>query len=395
MLKETLTKENLHTFLANSQRITTRAVRLAEEQNPDKYDREVMGALMKAAGYSYEDLIHYLQNYPKVFDFEENIKKLKVLDSLSNVLGSKYANLDITDFKDYKALSGFVKKYFENYSNEYEGKLNFYVKEQVEEGMKTATVLVCESIDLISSEDEPSKTHYIPLYIPDSGLTFSLDTIIDNIKRAFIDYKEIENSKTTHVIKQVLQIVEDRKYDANSFMGIIKADMNFKNEVFLNYLELSFEDKITIKPTYYVGNMHDSAGYYFINGLEYVKDYNLSYHEENEALFNYLLAVLESMNLLDNVVVSTNITKINEIREAIVDLDEDDLSNYLSKYTDYIMNIEHVIYENISKGLAKSLKNAQNQIEITRPAWNSIKKSSLKKKWESIGENLYTREIQI
>lgn len=395
MIKSIISKDYLHTFLANSQRITTRAVRLAEEQNPEKYEREAMGALMKAAGYSLDDLINHLQNYPKVFDFEENIKKLKVLDSLSSVLGSKYANLDITDFKDYKALSGFVKKYFENYSNEYDGKLNFYVKEQVEAGMRTATVLVCDSIDLISSEDEPSKTHCVPLYIPDSGLTFSLDTIIDNVKSAFTDYKEIENSKTTHSIKQVLQIVEDRKYEDNPFMAMIKSDMDFKNEVFLDYLELSFEDKITIKPTYYVGDKHDCAGYYKINGLEYVKDCNLTYHEENEALFKYLLTVLESMNIQDNIIVSTNIAKINEIRETIVNLDKDDLSNYLSKYTDYIMNIEHVIYEHISKGLAKSLKNAQYHIEITRPAWNTIKKSSLKKKWEKIEENLYTREIQI
>lgn len=395
MFKNTLTKDNLQTFLANSQKITTRAVRLAEEQNPEKYDREAMGSLMKAAGYSFEDLIHHLQNYPKVFDFEENIKKLKVLDSLSNVLGSKYANLDITDYKDYKVLSGFITKYFENYSNEYEGKLNFYVKEQIELGMKTATVLVCESIDLISSQDEPSKTHYVPLYIPGSGLTFSLDTIIDNVKKAFTDYKEIENSKTTHSIKQVLQIVEDRKYEDNSFMGMIKSDMDFKNEVFLDYLELSFENKITIKPTYYVGNKLDGAGYYKINGLEYVKDCNLTYHEENEALFKYLLTVLKSMNILDNIIVSTNIAKINEIREAIVNLNKDELSYYLSKFTDHIWNIEHVIYEHISKGLAKSLKNAQHHIEITKPAWNTIKKSSLKKKWEMIGENLYTREIQI
>lgn len=395
MIKSIISKDNLHTFLANSQRITTRAVRLAEEQNPEKYEREAMGALMKAAGYSLDDLIHHLQNYPKVFDFEENIKKLKVLDSLSNVLGSNYAKLDITNYKDYKALSGFVKKYFENYTNEYDGKLNFYVKEQVESGMKTATVLVSESIDLISSEDEPSKTHYVPLYIPGSSLTFSLDTIVDNVKRAFTDYKEIENSKITHVIKQVIHTVDDREYDKDSFMGIVKADMDFKNEVFLDYVELSFEDKITIKPTFYIDEVLDGAGYYKINGLEYVKDCNLTYQEENEALFKYLLTVLKSMNILDNIIVSTNIAKINEIRETIVNLDKDDLSYYLSKFTDYIWNIEHVIYEHISKGLAKSLKKAGNNIDINRPAWNTIKKSSLKKKWKMVEENLYTREIQI
>lgn len=395
MLKNTLTKENLHTFLANSQKITTRAIRLAEEQNPEKYEREAMGALMKAAGYSLDDLFNYLTNYPKVFDFEENIKKLKVLDSLSSVLGSKYSYVDITDFKDYKALSGFIEKYFENYTNEFEGKLNFYAKEQIEYGMKTATVLVCESIDLISSMDAPSKIHYVPLSIPGMSLPITLDSIIENVKKTFTEYKEIENSKITHNIKQVIRVVEDREYESNSMMGMIKNEIEFKNEVFLDYVELSFENRLTIKPTYYNGNVQESAGYYFIDGLEYVKDCNLTYLEENEALFDYLVAVSTSMNILDNAVISTNISKINELRQIIADLDENEKEVYMSDFTNYIMNMEHIIYEHISKGLAKSLQNARNNIDIYRDAWNTIKKSSLKKKWQMIEVNVYTREIQI
>lgn len=67
----------------------------------------------------------------------------------------------------------------------------------------------------------------------------------------------------------------------------------------------------------------------------------------------------------------------------------------MSDFTNYIMNMEHIIYEHISKGLAKSLQNARNNIDIYRDAWNTIKKSSLKKKWQMIEENVYTREIQI
>jgi hypothetical protein len=57
--------------------------------------------------------------------------------------------------------------------------------------------------------------------------------------------------------------------------------------------------------------------------------------------------------------------------------------------------MQYIIFESISEGLAKSLKNAEKHIEIIRPLWKTIKQSSLNKKWETIGENLYTREIQI
>lgn len=71
MLKNTITKENLHTFLANSQKITTRAIRLAEEQNLEKYEREAMGALMKAAGYYFIDGLEYVKDCNLTY-LEEN-----------------------------------------------------------------------------------------------------------------------------------------------------------------------------------------------------------------------------------------------------------------------------------------------------------------------------------
>lgn len=395
MLKDIITKENLYTFLANSQKITTRAVRLAEEQNPEKFEREAMGALMKASGFTLESLFSCLVQYPKIFDFEENIKKLMVLDSLSSVLGSKYSYVDFTDFTDYKALSGFMKKYFENYTNEYDGRLNFYVKEQVEFGMKAATVLVCESIDLISSVDAPSKTHYIPLILPGINTLFTLDSIIDNVKNTFKEYKEIENSKITHKIKQVLQTVDNREFKKNSIKGMMKDEIGLKNEVFLDYIELSFEDKLIIRPTAHYEDIEHSFCYYKINDIEYFKDYNSNSCEEHEALFQYFYKVAESMNLLENIVISTNISKINELRHKIENLTEEQKDEYMFEYLDHISNIIYIIFENISKGLASSISNAEKNIELYRPAWNTIKKSTLKKKWEMIGENLYTREIQI
>lgn len=395
MLKEILTKENLYTFLANSQNVTTRAVRLAEEQNPEKFEREAMGALMKASGFTLESLYSCLVQYPKIFDFEENIKKLKVLDSLSNVLGSKYSYIDITDYNDYKALSGFMKKYFENYTNEYDGRLNFYVKEQIELGTKAATVLVCESIDLISSVDAPSKTHYIPLILPGLNTLFTLDSIIENVKNTFKEYKENENSKITHKIKQVLHTVDNREYGKNSIMGIMKDEIGLKNEVFLDYIELSYEDKLIIRPTEHYENIEHSFCYYKINGLEYFKDYNCSRSEEQDSLFQYFYKVAESMNLLENIVISTNISKINELRLKIEKLEEEEKDEYMFEYLDYISNIIYIIFENISKGLSSSISNAEKNIEIYRPAWNTIKKSTLKKKWELIEEHLYTRETQI
>jgi hypothetical protein len=395
MIKSIISKDYLHTFLANSQKITTRAVRLAEEQNPEKYEREAMGALMKAAGYSLDDLINHLTNYPKVFDFEENIKKLKVMESLSHVLGSKYARVDITDFADYRALSGFISKYFENYSNEYNGRLNFYAKDQIENGMLESSVLVCESIDLLSCYDKPISTKHIPLSIPDMKLSFSLDSLINDIKESFPDYSDKKTNQKVHNIKQVLRTVNDRKYDDSTIMGFMQDKLVLKNEVYLDYIELSFEDKIKMKPTYFYNNTEEIDGYFNINGLEYIRNNEHSYIETNDAIFEYLTKVAQSMNILDNIVISTNIVNIMNLKEKFKTLEEEDISDYLGEYSGYIDNMQYIIFESISEGLAKSLKNAEKHIEIIRPLWKTIKQSSLNKKWETIGENLYTREIQI
>lgn len=395
MLKDSISKENLHKFLANCQKITTRAVRLTEEQNPEKYEREAMGALMKAAGYSLDDLIRYLTDYPKVFDFEENVKKLKAMESLSHVLGSKYARVDITDFADYKVLAGFIGKYFENYSNQYNGKLNFYAKDQIKNGMLESTVLVCESIDLLSCYDKPIETKFIPLSIPDMKLSFTLDSLINDIKELFPDYIEKKSNQNVHNIKQVIRIVNDRKYDDSTIMGLIQHNLVLKNEVYLDYIELSFEDKIKIKPTYFHNNIEEIDGYFYINGLEYIRNNKHSYFETNEATFEYLVNVAESLNLLDNIVISTNIANIMDLKKKFVTLNKEEISVYMGEYSGYIDNMQYIIFESISEGLSKSLKNAEKYIEISRPLWKTIKQSTLNKKWQMIEENLYTREIQI
>ena len=56
----------------------------------------------------------------------------------------------------------------------------------------------------------------------------------------------------------------------------------------------------------------------------------------------------------------------------------------IKKFNDFSVN------ENL-----KSKEDLEKHIEICRPLWKTIKQSSLNKKWETIGENLYAREIQI
>ena len=56
----------------------------------------------------------------------------------------------------------------------------------------------------------------------------------------------------------------------------------FKNEMFLNYLELSYSDKVIIRPTEFIENkIQDSHTYYYINGIEYISNQNVEYIEKN------------------------------------------------------------------------------------------------------------------
>ena len=107
MQNNSLSNEDIYTFLSNAQNITKRAVRLNEEQSNDRFEREAMGALMQSAGYDLKTLLAFINTYPKVFDFEENIKKLKAIESLSTVLGSNFSFSLINRDDNFKMLVGF------------------------------------------------------------------------------------------------------------------------------------------------------------------------------------------------------------------------------------------------------------------------------------------------
>ncbi len=85
MVKNTLSSEDIYLFLANKQNLTKRAIRLAKEQNNERFERESMGALMQSAGYTFDSLLDFLSEYPKIFDFKDNIEKLKTPFCVSNL----------------------------------------------------------------------------------------------------------------------------------------------------------------------------------------------------------------------------------------------------------------------------------------------------------------------
>jgi hypothetical protein len=395
MLKSSISNEELYTFMSNVQGITKRAVRLNHEQNQDKFEREAMGSLLKVAGYDFEKLFSLLNEYPKIFDFEENIKKLKVMENLSAVLGSRFTALDMINFKDSKGLVGFIDAYFSSYSNEYNGFLRFHCEEQVEQGFKMGYVLVCTSIDSLSCVSAPSKREVIFLNYNTSPINIS--EIIEKIKNIFPDYIEVEKKKTTHTISQKIKIIEKREYEADSFMSQKQSSLIGKNELYVDYAELSFEDKVKIKPIFYVNSILCHNGYYYINGLEYFAN-ELDGFEESESLFAYFNEVVKQMGIFEDMVIKTNINNINKLRKEYELLDansEEDSKEFLeSCYYGYIENIKYGILENISKGLNESFFNAENSIEINRPAWNTIRKTILNKKWESVGNDLYSRDVQ-
>lgn len=390
MLINAQNSDLIFNFLSNSQKVTTRALRLSIEQNPERFDREAMGSLLAATGFTFEKLLKLASSYPQLFDFEDNVMKLKAVDNLAEVLGNKYTHSNVFNSNSYKFLTGFVTKYFENYTDEKSGKLNFYVKDEVEYGLKGFTVLVCKSIDLVSTINTPAMTRKIVL---DNEI--KLENIIQEIKKAFPNYK-VEDSRTAHTIKQTIKVAKDRQYEESSFMGSIKKSIDFKDEEFLEYVELSYKDMIVTKPLVYKGCVHHSNDYFLINGLEYIsnnkEEVDDAYLGENEELYSYFTEVAKSLNMQDLPLIKENVEKIEGIRNKLNKSKTDDL---LATYQSHITNIQNIIFNQISKGLAESFSNAENNIEICRPVWNTMRIKSLKKKWDLIEEGLYTRNVDL
>lgn len=404
MQNKEISNENIYTFLANSQKVTKRAVRLSEEQNLEKFEREAMGSLMAACGYSFDGLLNYLVDFPRVFDFEENVKKLKVMDDLAGILGGSLKTKITHDSRNYKAVAGFLTKYFENYTNEYNGTLKFDITKEYGVLGELIVDVVCNSIDLLSTEYEPSNKMEIPIRIENNFYKFDINKIIESIKKNFSDYYEVDNKKILHEIKQTVTVVENRDIE-NYIYKMMFEKTTFKNEMFLNYLELSYSDKVIIRPTEFIENkIQDSHTYYYINGIEYISNQNVEYIERNFEAVDYFYKVAKSLGIENERVIQKNYeegqkkrSKWEDLkREKIDEQDLEDEKDYISSSTyAHKYNMKYFILNHISNGLNEAFRRAEENVEFYRPYFKTIKKIVLAKKWENIEENKYQRIVEI
>lgn len=381
----------IYSFLSNAQDVTKRAIRLSEEQNPEKYERESIGALMQALGFDFPSLLKALELYPSIFNFDENIKKLRVMNNFKDMLVKETSQFSEKANLDFKALTGFFKVVFQKYTNKFEGKLDFNCFDIFDENMKTkiGTIIRVESIDLTSSFYEPAKTKDFLLNTTVGETYFSIQSIFDDVLNYFDDYYEEEKANTTHSIQQTVKMSETRDYSSFPLMLMIQNKKIGKNELYLEKFSLNYNNQVIINSTELVDDIICTDTFISINGIEYSNSNKIKDHEK---FLPFLQDVIKSLKIENNQIIDINLKRILELqsKDEYEDTDRtDDILNTLCN------NILSAILNEISSGLSLSFKKASNNLELYRPAFYTMQKNILKKKWNLEDDNTYSRTIEI
>ena len=401
----TYNKENIYTFLANAQGITTRAVRQMEKDNPARFEREAMGALLQASKVSFSELYNYIQQDSGLFNFEESIKKSRTLDQLSSLLVKDVAKRETREYGKKNTLVGFLSTYFKDYTNDKKGRLSFVEFDKYDDyGYFVGTVLEISEHDITSSYDRPKSTNLVFITYAHniSNTRKSIDDIIKEVKQLFPDYrKEAVNQKSFNID---VELTIDKNAPR---VGFVKSnahpDIFFPTKVKMSYL-----DKVLIVPNFVLEDgLNIAYAHYMINGMEYNSNEGRVADEVWVGEFiDYANKVADSLGLSndENIIENNKMIKevVNEIKNTDYSKDEDSDAESMdwAEVRVFASNIINIILDSIEPGLSDAFSKLEDDKELKEyhPAIYTISKQSLAK-WTQVegasrGE-VYTRTIKV
>lgn len=394
-------KEVLCTFLANNQGVTKRAIRMNEVQNPDKFERDAIGALFQASGYTFEDIYSAMIKCPMLFDFKNSIDKIKAIDSLESVFKDNSQFTGEVLNNSYILIKGFINTYFKNYTNNLNGKLYFDFVDSFVYGQKQGVFLKVAAVDMTSTFDEPNfESSYLVAIEKKIDLDTTIEKLIKDIKKDFSDYKEQVKKDKTHTIKQKLIVEDEREYgDSTGIMNLVIQDQKDENSLYMKSFESNYNDEVVIRTTEYLKGIQHTDTYINIKGIE-LKNHHFSSEEYGIELCSYLKKVIDTLCIKDesiNEIIAKNFEALERLKKEYEELSKEDKEEYgfPMDFDTRNMNILNAILESISKGLSVSFDKSRIKIEKHNEFLNTFKKSVLNKKWNRVGEKTYTRTIEI
>ena len=195
-------------YLSSVLGITERGVRKIKRDNPDRYRRELVGALVLGSGISFGEIIcHFNKNkYLQVLDRDakEKIAAIQVLTTSTPVFGENIRPKEVFTFSHAEFIQEFLCGYFKGYYSELGGGLSFLFSAWTRNGSELYPVMDVMIVDATCGNGEFIQKEEFVIVDKDMSI-LPLNEIIKNIIKSKIfkgfHKKEIIKYKNTFDLK--------------------------------------------------------------------------------------------------------------------------------------------------------------------------------------------------
>lgn len=147
----------IDSFLAETIGITTRAVKIMKNEQPERYERELIGAIFVNAKVKLPDVLSLFDNNKELLELVNQQEMLSAIKALRTVTCANSVSIQERN-KQNHIVASFLNKAFNGYSNEQNHTLFFIVMYDEVEDFKTISLdnvnskLMCELKDITCGE---------------------------------------------------------------------------------------------------------------------------------------------------------------------------------------------------------------------------------------------------
>lgn len=347
----------LEAFLANELNVTTRAIRLMKRDNPKRYEREMIGAIMLNSGMRLDNILYAVENVPSFFDKEKTLDKYPELEGVIRGFCETPRNSDemFVETKRYEdevranLLYGFLSSYFEDFESE-EGKIRFCFSSNYEGENVASRQLIVYLEDITMSDDDAmdGENVYIVPMSDDDGIPFKTDFLIEEIKDIFPSATEVVYPNYSHNISNEAHVIPVSKES---------------DEVILSHVVHKGNDVAVCTDFHYDCGLHtyslrEAGG---LKKGDILKDKTLSKWEIIDKELEFIDQVIDRVDIKDRRKIDILIEKISSCKNRVHDKE---LGAWIdAEISVLLMNLTVLIVDTINPGMMGVIEDSKSEME--------------------------------
>lgn len=349
-------------FLSSEIGITERAIRLLKKNNPERYERELVGALVLSSGHDFKDVVGHFNSNAQLSILNEELKTkvnaISVLMKNSPVGDLSLNELSYFSVSQSRYIKDFLCKYFDGYRGKNGEGFNFEFYDwdtnvgsgEWSESSNILPILTVQTVDLGCGDFDSIDEEKITLIDLKTKGLFSLFEIIKLIQGS----SKFENMKKTVFTPH--KNVFDIKYK-------ITDEDHLPVETLL--IEIGdwklYYKKIKIFPPHLNGNYIPIYEMFLECGDKvFGGDYG---DEDAKDRLDILLSLYEKCTIKDNDTF-VDILKLKVLSEIeLFSRDSSEVPDRDNQAVSYLINLESIVVDGIQKGLYMALRGLEYSID--------------------------------